>query len=268
MPEGPECRIIVEGLHKLLVKKRILTATFISGRYTKNECHGFNEFVKSLPLTVIDVKVKGKFIYVMFHDGSFLWNTLGMSGRWTIREETHNRLVFELDDGSRIWFNDQRNFGTLKFGALEVDTNKKLASLGLDLLNEDHDFITFRKRLKRKKNLKKTLAEVMMDQSNLAGVGNYIKAEALYRARLSPHRNCESLTNDDLQKLQIAVQDVIQGSYAARGATSQNYRDIDGNIGKFEKVVYKKSVCPLGHPVITDVTKDKRVTHWVPKVQI
>jgi formamidopyrimidine-DNA glycosylase len=42
---------------------------------------------------------------------------------------------------------------------------------------------------------KKTLPEILMDQKMFSGIGNYIKSECLYRAKLNPHRTVNSISH-------------------------------------------------------------------------
>lgn len=273
MPEGPECRIIAEGLSTELKGNKVESLELISGRYLR---HGppkmWREFLSNLPTVCDHVGFKGKFIYLTFENSDWsIWNTLGMSGCWLKEQTADARVSLAYQDAlgkdKKLYFTDQRNFGTLKFANNTAELVAKLTSLGLDLLNTDvsHDMSIdiFRK----KRNQKKTLAEVLMNQKNFAGVGNYIKAEALYRAKLSPHRTSDSLSDDDITLLHDQLKEVMRGSYAARGFSMKNYKDLNGEVGKFQKIVYRQNKDPYGNPVIKEETKDRRTTHWVPKIQ-
>ncbi len=109
----------------------------------------------------------------------------------------------------------------------------------------------------------------MMNQKVVAGIGNYIKAEALYRAKISPHRTVESLSDEELHNLYRCSLWVIKASYEARGATIRNYEMPDGSKGdfKFNFQVYAQETDPDGRIVIRDKTPDGRTTHWVKEIQ-
>lgn len=286
-PEGPECRIIAEGLSEALIDNCVSSLEVISGRYAKRPMPEIEEFNSSLPAVCNWVGVKGKFIWIELARNvngakSFLWSTLGMSGTWLRSPGDHTRLRLDYyidilpervlmgDDVIRrsLYFNDPRNFGTMTISFDEGALQRKLDTLGVDVLNDDVTLEQFMGRIRRKKHLHKTLAETMMDQTCLAGVGNYVKAEALFRARLSPHRVIESLDDGDIGRLYNAVRDVLLGSYASKGMTRQDYRDIDGNVGRFKRLVYGQSLDPEGHRVVVEETLDGRSTHWVPEVQV
>ena len=108
-----------------------------------------------------------------------------------------------------------------------------------------------------------------MDQSVVSGVGNYVKAEALYLSKISPHRLVSSLTDIDLQNLNLATRSVLVNSFESGGATIQSYRSFYGEVGDATQrfAVYGRKTDPEGREIIKEQTKDGRTTHWVPQVQ-
>ena len=108
-----------------------------------------------------------------------------------------------------------------------------------------------------------------MDQSIVSGVGNYVKAEALYLAKISPHRTVSSLTNAELCDLNAAVRSVLVNSFKSGGATLQSYQDFYGEVGDATQrfAVYGRKSDPEGREIIKEQTKGGRTTHWVPQVQ-
>lgn len=245
----------------------------LTGRYTKSAPEGFLDFAKNLPTKITNIRCKGKFIYFETESGWSIWNTLGMSGSWvktnsSSPEEDHLRVRFIFDDNYEVCFKDARNFGTLKFCPSANELIKKLKSLGPDVLAEDVSDQVFKTRIK--KHLSKTLPEVLMDQKVISGVGNYIKAEALYLSKLSPHRTINSLSEDEISTLNKAISYIIRESYRSGGSTFRTYADFNGEVGSFSGrfMVYGQEKDPLGNDVKREETRDGRTTHWVPKIQI
>lgn len=254
--------------------KTLTQIQVLSGRYLKKPPEGLANFEKALPLKIEEIKCKGKFIYFLTDSEWNIWNTLGMSGSWLKKESavtdpdaTHLRLSLTFDDGYTVHFKDIRNFGTIKFVNSKKELNAKLKSLGPDVLVEDVSDLDFRSKVK--KHGKKTLPEFLMDQSILSGVGNYIKAEALYLAKISPHRKMSSLSDLEINTLNKAVSCIIRESYRTGGSTFRTYQDFNGEVGNFTSrfMVYGQETDPLGNKVIREETEDGRTTHWVPKVQ-
>tara|TARA_R110000824_G_scaffold262213_3_gene450964 strand:+ start:923 stop:1723 length:801 start_codon:yes stop_codon:yes gene_type:complete len=265
MPEGAEVRIIGEGLSRK-VGSRICSAIVpMSGRYTKKTIPGIDIFEKS---KVTGVGVKGKLIFWIFNNETFLLNTLGMSGSWSDSpDQDHTRVRFDFTTGSSVFFVDTRNFGTLKLVSGKREFLKKLNSLGPDMLNENVSIEKFIESLDRKPHW--TLAKALMDQTIVSGVGNYVKAESLYRAKLSPHRLVGSLSSSELKSLNVCIQAVLRQAYDSRGASISSYSDIDGKEGKASLLfmVYGKKNGPCGNNVVREKTEDGRTTHWVPNIQ-
>jgi formamidopyrimidine-DNA glycosylase len=268
MPEGPECKHYANALNELLAGNTIYGIKIIAGRYTKAAPDGLAEDL--FPIHIKKVDAKGKFIYFETADGSFIWNTLGLTGGWSLDAGKNTRIVFNTAS-IQLFYSDQRNFGTLKFKCSKEDTLKKLNELGLDLLGADTSS-TLKNSFKifsLKKNRDRTLAEIVMDQANYAGVGNYIKAEALYKAKLSPHRSGASLNEDDITNLHRAIHSVINDSYNSKTFALKDYESLpEPEPQVFQKVIYRRVKDPLGNEIKAEDTKDKRTTYWVPAIQI
>ena len=128
-----------------------------------------------------------------------MFNTLGMSGMWSNVQNKHARVVFFFADAEPLYFIDIRNFGTLKIVDNLKDLNKKLKSLGYDVLTTDVKWREFKESFVKKPN--KTIAECLMNQSVISGVGNYLKAEILYCSKISPHRKIKNITDKSLRRL-------------------------------------------------------------------
>lgn len=271
MPELPEVARTANSLHEAMAEKNIVNVRIHSGRYSRHGApEGFNTFILNLPALVRAVTFRGKFICITASNPKtnwYIWNTLGMSGSWKKEKSKHGHVEFLMEDGSSLYFTDMRNFGTLKFVDSFETTQKKIGSIGPDHLNHEISDKIFSDRLLRRKN--GTLAEVLMDQKIIGGIGNYIKAEVLYRARLSPHRLVSSLTESDFSNLNKATKEVVTSSYLSRGATIKTYSGMDGERGDFvfSFQVYGRKECELGFPVIRETTQDGRTTHWVPDLQ-
>lgn len=237
----------------------------ISGRYLKKKIDGLDSEI--LPAKVTGIGVKGKLIFWIFDNDSYILNTLGMTGTWSKVQKKHTRLKMIFDSGDSVYFNDTRNFGTLKFIKGRLNLINKLNTLGPDMLSEEVTDEVFKFSLQM--NPDKTLPEVLMDQNVISGVGNYVKAEALWKAQLSPHRLVSSLSDDDMSTLNSSIKVVLKQAYEDGGASFKNYIDTDDEIGEATHnfCVYgcKKDI--LGNDVIKEETKDGRVTHWAPNYQ-
>ena len=282
MPEGPEVRTIVDGLSSS-IKGSVLEQIVFSknGKYREKSPDHYRQIERLLPLKIKGVKCKGKFIYFWFQsnqDGKkmdcYMGNSLGMTGIWKVTSLNKQRMIPKhtcmtlLTNKGIFDFVDQRHFGCVHFFTDDQDLKKKLSTIGPDVLNtkiSESEFIDIYKT-KPKKNI----VVALMDQSLVSGIGNYIKSESLYRAKINPHKTINDLTDEQLKKLYRSVKNVTEGSYKYGGMSQENYVDLDGKEGKYVNhlLVYRQQKDPKGNKVIREVTKDKRSTFWVPEIQI
>jgi len=273
MPEGPEVRITTDFL-KTFIGKEFSNLAILSGRYAKKgDIPGLSDVF--LPAKIVDVNCKGKFIYFTMQykvnetcaKTFYMFSTLGMTGMWSHEKTKHSRFSILFDDETYLYYNDVRNFGTLKFVHQTSELNKKLSSLGPDMLSETLTKDEFKSRLLKRK--KKTIVEALMDQSVVSGVGNYLKSETLYAAGIKPSRTVESLTEAEFDNLNQSIHNIIRVSYSQGGATIKNYRQPNGKSGVFSRrfAVYNCKTDPYNNIIVKEKTKDGRSTFWVPELQ-
>ena len=267
MPEGPEVKRNASKLAEAVSNKTLKSVDVVSGRYTRNELIGLDQFSEQLPDKIIGVGVHGKFIYVICKSGFNLWSTLGMTGVWSKNMTVHSRLRLSFEDGTGVFFNDVRNFGTLKFVYGKNALIKKLTSLGPDLLSGDVTYDDFKLSIIRKK--KWNICKALMDQKVVAGIGNYIKAECLWLSKVDPSLNVEDLTEDQLKDIYYNAKQIMQTSYDTGGATFKTHKGFDGESGKFQErfMCYGRTKDIDGNLVIKTKTPDGRNTHWAPERQ-
>ncbi len=189
--------IFKNNLNKELKGLKILDINIIGGRYKRHH-NLFNKNLKIIfPLKIIKINCKGKFIYWDLGD-YILFNTLGMSGWWIYENDKHNNIEFRLNNGS-IYFNDYRNFGTLKFCTRD-NLVKKLLELGPDILSIENKEKEFIERIRRKRK-NTNIGSALMDQKVAAGCGNYIRSECLYISKISPFRKIVDLKDNEIKRI-------------------------------------------------------------------
>lgn len=278
MPEGVEVKLSVDLIRPLVLGKKILAVnTMPNGRYAKTDPENLSHFktvIAGKDIRVLDVKSRGKFMHWEFTDYNFMGCQFGMTGQWSPTMGKHPCLSITYLDGSewkRIYFNDPRHFGSIVFYDRVATWNEKVASLGWDPLSDGADVRwlnhVFNNKVQR---TTKPIGQLLMDQSVFAGVGNYIRAEALYVAKMSPWRQSNQITRPQFDELAKAIIDVMNDSYAHQGATILTYKDAYGAEGKYSSCfkVYGQKKDPNGFPIVKEETPDKRTIHWCPAVQV
>ncbi len=280
MPEGPQVRRMVEKLNPSIQGARILDIICHDKRYkpSGSQLRGrAKEFLKqsrAAILTIGEIKCHGKFIYLRIRganpieDQWRIFHTLGMGGGWSVSRKPKKGLCLELvlehrtrDKPFSVYYYDSRRFGTFKF--LEGDEGifalqrKLTKELGPDLLDQENPISlpAFQARVKARKGTW-TVPQVLMNQAVVAGIGNYLKAEIMHDARVSPHRTLESLTDDEIGRLHAASLDHINRDYQSKK---------DRSAARYTFKVYNQRSCrDCKKPVKREKTADKRTTHWCP----
>ena len=182
MPEGPEVRSLVDSISTRFKGSNwhLTSAAIVSGRYAKAAPENWDHMISKLPAVVKDVKCKGKFIY--FECGDFyIFNTLGLSGGWSLSSsKAYTRASFSLtkDNGEmkNLNFYDMIGYGTIKVCLTKDELDRKLNKVGMCWLEEKPSFEDFLAKVKKTKP-NRPLVVFLMDQTKLAGIGNYILSE-------------------------------------------------------------------------------------------
>lgn len=284
MPEGPECTRAAKQVHRAVYNKKLVHIELCSGRYTKKAPDGYEralDILEHAPTLVSEVRVKGKFIYWVTPD-FYIYTTLGMTGNFKLQPSKHTRVAFYFDDESSIYYNDQRNFGTIKFVFSLRDLEKKLSSIGPDMLNNPCTLEAFKELTQKRSHY--TLVKWLMDQSLVSGVGNIYKSESLFLAGLNPSRTVSSLDDSEIEKLYLSICRVLRAAYEEGGATIKNYSDLYNNHGKYTAfpsnvkdmlearwdnrvMIYGRTHDVYGNKVEKIKLDDGRTTYWSPQIQ-
>jgi uracil-DNA glycosylase len=253
--------------------------------------------------TIVEWNAKGKFIYLILDDGSIkdtddkdddpdsdfqrsIWITLGMTGQFLsekvhLEDPKYARWYLELFDvesntstidsqtnAFKIYYHDQRNFGTLKFSLSAKELQTKLASLGPDVLDRDGTTVDTFLELMDSSKQDVNICKLLMNQQKISGVGNYILSEALYRAKIDPFATIGEL-DEELHRRPLfrEIQAVATESYASKGLTRPyvgTYRSMDGNTGEFafQLQCYGRETCVQGNPVIRETNGPHGRSIW------
>lgn len=252
-PEAPEVKLIVEEMDKKFKNSILKDIAILGGRYLRhNRPVGYKKFLEDLPSKILDFNNKGKFIWITMENGSYIWITFGLTGQLSTEKDKHSHIKFETNKGN-FYFEDMRNFGTIKFVFSKKETEKKLKQLGFDPLTEKIDRDEFIKKI-RKQKPHRLIALVLMDQKVLSGIGNYLRAEILYDAKISPYRTVESLSDKDLEKILHSINKIVKESY--------KFQKKKG-LHTYPFKVYQKG----NDPLVRSDDLEERTIWWVPSVQ-
>lgn len=181
---------------------------------------------------------RAKYLALHLDDGAAVLVHLGMSGRMLVGRQSnepfgaHDHVVFDLDDGGRVVFNDARRFGLMDLTetALLPD-HPLLRDIGPEPLGEAFTSKVLAGRIAGKSS---PIKIVLLDQTVVAGIGNIYASEALFRAGIDPRRAANSLKPAEIAKLVPAIQSVLTEAIAAGGSSLRDHRRPDGELGYFQ----------------------------------
>jgi formamidopyrimidine-DNA glycosylase len=245
VPELPEVETVARDLDARLPGRTIERVTVLWPRTVQRPA--LDAFCARLAgRTVQHVGRRGKFVVIALDQGDRLLVHLRMTGRLLIEPADapagpHTRVVFALDRGERLRFDDARKFGRMlllhpaEFGAFS-------AALGAEPLDAALDLPAFARLLDRRARVK----ALLLDQRSLAGVGNIYADEALFRAGVHPARAACTLTPAELERLYGALRAVLATGVDYRGTSTSTYLDALGQRGRFQErlLVYRRAGQP------------------------
>jgi formamidopyrimidine-DNA glycosylase len=237
MPEAVEVKKYCDMINRYVGKKKLLSVKILAGRYkTGNPPSQWTELKRQLPLKLLSVNSKGKFIYWTFERDVYLFNTLGLMGGWTFFDTeyrfprfaqyagvqkdwdqavNHLKIQFTFETG-KLYFFDQLSFGTIDIRTNPQDLTDRLKRLGPDILDQSTDQKIFKSVLTPYSN--EPIGLVLVNQSIVSGIGNYLRADALWVAEISPYRKVKSLSNVELNRLFRTCRALVWGEYNYRYA--------------------------------------------------
>ena len=188
MPEGDSLHRAASRLQVLVGEKVAVEAPHPRARVTR-----VAERLDGRRL--LKVEAVGKNLLLRFEDGLVLRSHLRMKGRWQVFE----RNGVSTRHG-RPWLviRGQKAEAVLWHGpVLELDEGH-VRSLGPDILADPPDIDAMATRM-RGADQRAAIWEALLDQRLVAGIGNLWRAEALWRARISPWRSLGELSEEELR---------------------------------------------------------------------
>lgn len=268
MPEGPEVTVMTNCL-RAHVEGALLTGIRVIKDSFHKKTKGFEELSEQLPQKIISVRNKGKFTYIELENKQFIGITYGMTGGIRLANtDKHNSVEFSYNDNQAIYYRSMRNFGCVQI-LTEAELATKLKKIGYFIL-DDYTYSPAEIIPRFRKQDQKNITVVLMNQSILSGIGNYIKSEILYRVSVNPNCCVSDLSDETLYELYQAARALAFEAMRYGGASLYTYTNEHGQETDFKSLlkVYNKKQDPDGNAIERLQTPDKRTTFWVPSRQL
>ncbi|PIR79898.1 MAG: hypothetical protein COU25_03145 [Candidatus Levybacteria bacterium CG10_big_fil_rev_8_21_14_0_10_35_13] len=287
VPELPEIETVKLGLQKYLVghkieKIEIKIPKMLTGPQKQ-----------ILGTKITKIKRIGKGLIIEFDNGFALAVHFKMTGQLVFQDKNtkglslskkvggeilpskYSHIIFTLDKGAMLYYNDLRQFGWMKI--LKKDDLMQMpffSQMGPEP-KVSSDFSGKELTLDYFKNvlLKSNLAVkiILMDQKKIGGIGNIYANDALFLAKIDPRRKGKSLNVTELKKLYDAIFTVIKKSLSFGGSSDENFVNALGQDGNYQKhaLVYGKQgkKCSVCNGIIEKIQLGGRGTYFCPKHQ-
>lgn len=263
MPEGPEVATVRDELHTTIIDKTITKYHLtVHAKIT-----GLDKLI--LPVKIVNVLTYGKKLLI-YCENVILVASLGMTGMFVYQPETHTHIIFDLNDGvEQLCFKDTRRFGNIQ---ITDNLQPMLDKLGPDLLAHAMNQNTWISNDKWMslfdipKVKRWNVSKMLLDQSLVAGIGNYLCVEILYYSGINPTRIVGTLTEEEWERMRISAHSIILLSYSYGGFTLNSYIAPSGKPGRYPAAVYGKSKDSYGNNV-HKTSINKRPAYIVDKFQ-
>lgn len=288
MPELPEVETVRRGLQRLIVGKKVVHATHDTPKSFPNSEHDVRQFLEGAYIT--DVRRRAKVLLIDLSTDYSLVIHLKMTGQLVYRgkesfgaghpsdsligelPDRSTRVTLTFDDGSKLFFNDQRKFGWVRlYPTIEIPNIDFMKRVGPEPLEDEFTSEEFIPRIRRRSGT--TVKAAILDQTVLAGVGNIYADESLWGALIHPATRVRDVSDASLALLLQEIKYVMTLSIEKGGSTDRNYVNAEGKKGSyidFARVFRQEGkACPR-HP---DVEIEKlrvagRGTHICPVCQV
>ena len=215
MPEGPEIRIAADSIARVL-QGQLVQKVFLQPPLLRS--------FKLQGATVTAVDTCGKAMLTRFDNALTLYSHNQLYGKWYVcragslpRTNRNLRVALHTAAGSALLYS-ATDIAVLNSAQLAV--HPFLCRLGPDILDARLSAQILADRLDEKRFRSRSLAALYLDQTFVAGIGNYLRSEILHFAGLSHMRRPLDLTVSERQRLARQTLAVARRSYRTRGITS------------------------------------------------
>lgn len=273
MPELPEVETVKEALNQTVKGQTIKDIELRYEPMVKNmSADEFKE--KLINQTIQEVSRRGKYLVFHFDDYQLL-SHLRMEGKYFYVDSDfelnpHVHVIFTLENGKRLLYQDTRKFGTyhLYDKAIDLETTAPFQVLGLEPFATEFTPSYVKEKIQNKK---KPIKSLLLDQTIVCGLGNIYVDEVLYRARLHPLTSSSELTDKDIENVVKYTVEVLARAIELGGTTIRTFRSSHGVSGTFQNELLvhqrKGENCYECHTPIEKIKVGGRGTYFCPTCQ-
>lgn len=222
---------------------------------------------------ILSVARRSKYLLFEIEGAGHVLVHLGMSGSLRLVDPAeawrkHDHVGITLAGGRQLRFHDPRRFGLVLWIKGEVAAHPLLVRLGPEPLSDGFTASYLKSVCAKRAG---AIKMVIMDAKVVVGVGNIYASESLFRAGISPKASARRLSLVRLERLVVAIREVLEQSIAEGGTTLRDFLNSEGQPGYFKQRLFvydrKGEPCRVCGTPIRHAVMGQRSTYWCPKCQ-
>jgi endonuclease-8 len=262
MPEGPEIRRAADKLAAVMIGQPLTEVWFAFPqlKHYQADLHG---------KCITAIEPRGKALLTDFSNGLTMYSHNQLYGVWKVVKagetpETKRDLRVRLETADWAILLYSASDITLALRG-EIEQHPFLKRIGPDVLDMALTVGQVEQRLLSAKFCRRRLGGMLLDQTFLAGLGNYLRAEILWQAQLAPKHQPQSLTPEELHRLAQALLEIPRLSYQTRGQVDDNRHH--GSLFRFNVFHRSGEPCLRCGAMIEKTVLSSRPFYWCPECQ-
>lgn len=222
MPEGPEIRRMVDDIHRAVAGRQARQVVFAFERFKP-----FESLLAGRQVTAVEARGKAVLVFFSALDDDGPWCVYShnqLYGKWRIgrpdREPRSNRQLRFAVIGEKKAARLYSASDIRLVRPHELDEIGYLSRLGPDPLNQAVSVSDLLVIFEDKRFRGRALGGLLLDQGFVAGIGNYLRSEILFEARLAPGKRPRDLDQPARRRLATAIVTLVFRAYELRGITN------------------------------------------------
>lgn len=271
MPEGPEIKHSADELASALVGKRAWLVEFAFPHLAPHSAHMHAQTIRA-------IEPRGKAMLTHFSHGKTIYSHNQLYGQWRVLARNtapqpglQIRLAIHTDDSVAVLY----SASDISVWASErVQDHPYIAKLGVELLAASTRLDHVLSQINDARFARKSLSALLLDQGFLAGIGNYLRSEILFVARIHPHARIADLSAVTRQHLAEAALNLTIQSYQTKGITNdlniaRKLKSAGVAFGRYRHWVFDRDgeSCHVCAGVLARIDVSGRGLYWCARCQ-
>jgi endonuclease-8 len=217
MPEGPEIWRTADSLTNALKNRPIKDLYFAFDELKDYEAKLKGKSVKN-------VEARGKALLTFFDNNKVMYSHNQLYGKWMVSDsgkqpDTNRSLRVAIHNGEKsAYLYSASDIEMLD--REEVEQHSYIKKLGPDVLHPDTTYEDIIKQYQSDEFKNRKLTTLLLDQGFVSGIGNYLRSEIMFYAKVNPHKKLRAYSDEQKEALAEATVKLTTRSYETGGITN------------------------------------------------